>query len=564
MSGTMMLLHLGGYVALLLWGIHMVQTGITRAFGASLRRFMTLHLGSRWRAFASGLSITALMQSSTAAGMLTTSFVASGAISLVPALAVMLGANVGTTLIVQVMTFNIAAAAPIFVLIGVVAFKQARRTRARDLGRVAIGLGLIMLGLHFILETIKPVEHASAIRDVFAVLTQDPVLNIVTAAALTWAMYSSVAAVLLIMSLATAHIVTPEAALALVLGANLGNLVPQYMGTGNDVAARRLALGNLIMRGVACLIALPLLSAVAGLFAKLGVSSTAQVANFHTLYNVACAALFIGLLDPLARLCTKLLPDTAGAADPGKPKYLHAAGDRVPSVQLANAEREVLRMVDMVERMLQIFIDALRDDDRKLLAEIERMDDTVDSLHRSIKLFLTETSKQNHLDEADADRCADILAFTINLEHAGDILDKSLREIAAKKIKHKLSFSAEGFAEILEMHQRLLHDLRLSMSVFMTGDERAARTLLEEKVRIRDLERTATENHLRRLREGRMESIETSALHLDIIRDLKRIAAHLASAAYPVLDKSGMLLRSRVIMADAADDASNATAEPTA
>jgi phosphate:Na+ symporter len=220
----------------------------------------------------------------------------------------------------------------------------------------------------------------------------------------------------------------------------------------------------------------------------------------------------------------------------------------------------------MVERMLQIFIDALRDDDRKLLAEIERMDDTVDSLHRSIKLFLTETSKQNHLDEADADRCADILAFTINLEHAGDILDKSLREIAAKKIKHKLSFSAEGFAEILEMHQRLLHDLRLSMSVFMTGDERAARTLLEEKVRIRDLERTATENHLRRLREGRMESIETSALHLDIIRDLKRIAAHLASAAYPVLDKSGMLLRSRVIMADAADDASNATAaaEPTA
>jgi phosphate:Na+ symporter len=542
----------------------MVQTGITRAFGASLRRFMTLHLGSRWRAFASGLSITALMQSSTAAGMLTTSFVASGAISLVPALAVMLGANVGTTLIVQVMTFNIAAAAPIFVLIGVVAFKQARRTRARDLGRVAIGLGLIMLGLHFILETIKPVEHASAIRDVFAVLTQDPVLNIVTAAALTWAMYSSVAAVLLIMSLATAHIVTPEAALALVLGANLGNLVPQYMGTGNDVAARRLALGNLIMRGVACLIALPLLSAVAGLFAKLGLSSTAQVANFHTLYNVACAALFIGLLDPLARLCTKLLPDTAGAADPGKPKYLHAAGDRVPSVQLANAEREVLRMVDMVERMLQIFIDALRDDDRKLLAEIERMDDTVDSLHRSIKLFLTETSKQNHLDEADADRCADILAFTINLEHAGDILDKSLREIAAKKIKHKLSFSAEGFAEILEMHQRLLHDLRLSMSVFMTGDERAARTLLEEKVRIRDLERTATENHLRRLREGRMESIETSALHLDIIRDLKRIAAHLASAAYPVLDKSGMLLRSRVIMADAADDASTAAAEPTA
>jgi phosphate:Na+ symporter len=334
-------------------------------------------------------------------------------------------------------------------------------------------------------------------------------------------------------------------------------------GAGSDVGARRLAIGNLVMRGVGCLIALPLLPWIASMFAALDVSQTAQVAHFHTLYNVACAVLFIGLLDPLARLCTKLLPDTAEANDPARPRYLHSAENRVPSVKLANAEREVLRMVDMVERMMRIFLDALRNDDRKLLGEIERMDDTVDSLHRSIKLFVTETSRQNHLGEADADRCADIMAFTINLEHIGDILDKSLREIAAKKIKHKLNFSEEGFAEILEMHRRLLDDLRLAMSVFMTGDERAARALVEEKVHIRDLERAATENHLRRLREGRVESIETSALHLDIIRDLKRIAAHLASAAYPVLDKSGMLLRSRVIMSEENAPAAPA-ADPTA
>jgi phosphate:Na+ symporter len=440
MSGTMMLLHLGGYVALLLWGIHMVQTGVTRAFGASLRRFLTQQLGSRWRAFGSGLVVTALLQSSTATGMLTTGFVSGGLISLVPALAVMLGANVGTTLIVQVMTFNIAAAAPIFILIGVIAFKQARQTRTRDLGRVLIGLGLVMLGLHFILDTIKPIEHAGTVREIFAVLTREPVLNILMAAALTWAMYSSVASVLLIMSLAASNIVTPEAAMALVLGANLGNLVPQYMGAGSDVGARRLAVGNLVMRGVGCLIALPLLPWIASLAASLDISRTAQVAHFHTLYNIACAVLFIGLLDPLARLCTKLLPDTPEAADPARPRYLHSAADRAPSVRLANAEREVLRMVDMVERMMRIFLDALRNDDRKLLAEIERMDDTVDSLHRSIKLFITETSRQSHLDEADADRCADIMAFTINLEHIGDILDKSLREIAAKKIKHKLNF----------------------------------------------------------------------------------------------------------------------------
>ena len=546
MSGTMTLLQLAGFVALLLWGVHMVQTGIMRAYGADLRRFMTARLGGRYNAFFAGLGVTALMQSSTATGMLTTGFLASGFIGLVPALAVMLGANVGTTLIVQVMTFPVATVAPLFILVGVAAFKRSARTRGRDLGRAAIGLGLIMLGLHQILEVARPLEQADAMRQIFAVLTSEPTLNVVLAALLTWAMYSSVAVVLLVMSLAGAHIVTPEAGLALVLGANLGNVIPQYLSAGRDAAARRLALGNLIVRGTGCVLALLLLPAIGYALAALETAPARQMADFHTLYNVVCAIMFIGLLDPLAALCTRLLPTPREAADPAKPRYLAAAPAPVASVRLANAEREVLRMVDMVEKMLRIFLDALRNDDRKLLAEIERMDDTVDSLHQAIKLFLTEISRQNHLTETDAERCADILAFTINLEHAGDILDKSLREIAAKKIKYRLNFSDEGFAEILEMHEQLLEDLRLAMSVFMTGDERAARTLLEEKVRIRDLERAATDNHLRRLREGRVESLETSALHLDIVRDLKRIAAHLASVAYPVLDKNGLLLRSRI------------------
>jgi phosphate:Na+ symporter len=550
MSATTTLLQLAGYVALLLWGVHMMQTGIMRAFGGALRKFVAERLRNRLAAFAAGVGVTAMMQSSTAAGMLTSGFVSGGVIGLVPALAVMLGANVGTTLIVQVMTFPVAEVAPLLILAGVIAFKRNGRTRGRDLGRAAIGLGLIILALHLLVEIVRPVEHADAMREIFAALTGEPALNVVFAALLTWAMYSSVAVVLLVMSLATTQIVTPEAALALVLGANLGNVIPQWLAAGQDAPARRLALGNIIVRAAGCAVVLPFLPGIGHTLAGIEPSPARITANFHTVFNLGCAAVFIGLLDPLARLCTKLLPATRDAADPGKPRYLGNEPLLVPSVRLATAEREVLRMVDMVDTMLRIFLDALRHDDRKLLAEIERMDDTVDSLHRAIKLFLTEISRQDHLDETDARRCADILAFTINLEHAGDILDKSLREIAAKKIKYKLSFSDEGFAEILEMHERLLSDLRLAMSVFMTGDERAARTLLEGKVLIRDLERVATHNHLRRLREGRVESMETSALHLDIVRDLKRIAAHIASVAYPVLDKNGMLLRSRLAAAE--------------
>jgi phosphate:Na+ symporter len=192
-------------------------------------------------------------------------------------------------------------------------------------------------------------------------------------------------------------------------------------------------------------------------------------------------------------------------------------------------------------------LDALRSDDRNMLTQIGRMDDTLDRLHDAIKLYLTEISREEGLDEADTRRCSEILAFTINLEHIGDILDKSLRGIAAKKVKNRLSFSREGFDEIAAMHQRLLNELHLAVSVFMTGNMRAARTLLDEKVGMRDLERVATDNHLSRLREGRPESIETSAMHLDIVRDLKRISGHVASVAYPVLDQSGALRRSRLL-----------------
>ena len=546
MPATLILLHLAGYVALLLWGMHMVHSGIVRAFGGARRQVLATGLKSRWTAFLAGMGITALLQSSTATALMSTSFIAAGFMTLVPALAVTLGANVGTTLIVQVLTFNVAAVAPVFVLAGVIAFNRGGKTRTRDLGRVGIGIGLVLLALHLIIATIEPVEKAQALRELFALLAGDPVIDVAIAALLTWAAYSSVAVVLLIMTLAAQQIVPPAAALALVLGANLGNVIPQYLAAGANVEARRLALGNLIVRGTGCLIAIPLLPWMTQAVGALEASPARQVADFHTLFNLALALVFIGLLDPLARLCTRLMPSAPAGDDPGRPRYINAAVLGTPNLALADAAREVLRMVDIIQAMLRMFLEAIQKDDRKLLGRLAALDDTVDRLHNAVKLHLTAISREDGLSEADAKRCSDILAFTINLEHIGDILDKSLREIAAKKIKQRLRFSEEGLQEIAQMHQRLLDNLHLATSVFMLGDNQSARALLTEKDRMRDLEQQATDNHLRRLREGRAQSIETSSLHIDIARDLKRIAAHIASVAYPILEQSGSLRRTRL------------------
>ncbi|MFT4080765.1 Na/Pi cotransporter family protein [Rhodomicrobium sp.] len=547
MAGTKLLLMLGGYVAMLLWGLHMVQTGVSRGFGGTLRHLLRTALDTRWKAFLCGTAVTALLQSSTATAFMLAGFLSAGYVDLPLALAAILGANVGTTLIVQVLTFDISAVIPVLLLGGLVAFKRAGLSRTRDMGRIAIGLGLMLLSLRLIAEALHPVEQAEPLRVLFSSLASDPVLTFLIGAALTWAAHSSVASVLFVMSLAATSVLPMSAALAFVLGANFGNTIPQLIATSGDPASRQLALGNVLVRSLGCVAALPFLPGIAvWLDGNLGAPAE-EVAAFHMLFNVAVAILFLPLTPPLAALCKRLSPKVP-AKKAGAPLYISlSTPPALSSIALADAARETLRMADTVELMLRNLKLAIGMNDRKLLAEIETLDDTVDALHNAIKLYLIEIGNEEGLADEDRRRCWEILDFVINLEHAGDILDKSLREIAAKKIKHRLSFSEEGQAEIDEMLDRVIADLRLALGVFMNGDERRARELVDEKVYLRDFERRLIESHLKRLQIGRAESLETSALHLDIARDLKRIASHFVSVAYPILEEKGALLRTRLI-----------------
>src|SRR6201990_2763724 len=263
--GSLVLLDLMGGVALLLWGLHMVHSGILRAFGPDLRRLLAKALGNRFAAFAAGIGLTAILQSSTATALITSSFTAEGLVGLVPALAIMLGANVGTALIVQILSFNIAAAAPVLFILGLVAFRGGARSRIKDLGRGSIGLGLMLLALHVLLDTLAPAENAPGVRVFMSAITGDPVLCVVIGAAVTWAVHSSVASVLLIMSLAYAQFISPYAALALVPGANIGSAInPVFEGARRDnPASYRLPVGNLINRLLGILILVPFLRPIA-------------------------------------------------------------------------------------------------------------------------------------------------------------------------------------------------------------------------------------------------------------------------------------------------------------
>ena len=540
--GSLVLLDLMGGVALLLWGLHMVRSGILRAFGPDLRRFLAGALNNRFSAFAAGIGLTALLQSSTATALITSSFTAEGLVSLVPALAIMLGANVGTTLIVQILSFNLAAVAPVLFILGLVAFRSGARSRIKDVGRVSIGLGLMLLALHILLDTLSPAENAPGMRVFMNAITGDPVLCIVIGAVVTWAAHSSVASVLLIMSLAYAHFISPPAALALVLGANLGSAInPVFEGAHRDnPASYRLPVGNLINRLIGVMLVAPFLRPIAGILLSWQPDLAKMTAGFHIAFNVATAIIFIGMLDALAALLKKLLPDRLREADPSRPRYLDESALETPSLALADAARETLHMGDLVEVMLRKVMAAIMTNDRSLVDEVSRMDNSVDNLDEAIKLYVTKLTRGS-LDEREGQRAMEIISFAINLEHMGDIIDKNLSELATKKIKRRFQFSPEGAEELSAFHKRTMDSLRIAFGVFMSGDINEARKLIAEKALLRNAELAATERHLDRLREGRPETIETTSLHLDVLRDLRRIHSHICSVAYPVLDAAGEL-----------------------
>jgi len=538
MNGTLILLDIAGYVALLLWGTHMVTSGVLRGYGSALRRWLGRYLSHRPAAFCFGMGLTALLQSSTATGMMATSFAASGFLGLAPGLAVMLGANVGSTLVVQLLSFDIALVAPVLVLAGFVVHRRSDDARYENIGRVAIGLGLMLLALHLLVLSLAPVENASALHGVLQSLASQPVLAVLVAAVLTWACHSSVAVVLLIVSLATAGVVDAQGALALALGANIGGTLPALFDAHGNVA-KRLPLGNTLVRLFGCLICLPLLHPLMQLLAPLGNSPARMAVNFHTAFNLALALIFIVPVESLSRLLIRVLPEPPRPADAGVPQYLDEGALDSANVALANAARESMRMADMVENMLKGLVEVFGKDDRQRAAAISRMDSTLDRLGVAIREYLAGLGGEA-LNEEDTERTQEILTFVINIEHIGDITANNLMEFAAKKAQRGQDFSADDIQDLALMHGHVMESLRLGMTVFLRSDLRAAQKLFARKEVLWRLENEISERHIRALRERRDEG-GAGDVYLRILRDLKRIHSHLAALAYPVLEHAGLL-----------------------
>ena len=543
------LLNLLAAIALLVWGTQLVRTGILRVFGASLRQILTSSLNNRFTAALAGVGVTAVVQSSTATALIVAAFVGQGVVALPAALAVMLGADIGTSPMAVLFSSDLSLLSPLFIFVGVVLFVARQSSNVGRVGRILIGLGLMLLALQLVTVSTGVLTQSVAVKAVLTSLNSDLLLEMTMGAVLVVLSYSSLAIVLLTATLAASGVIPLDVALGLTLGANLGSgLLAMLTTARSDVAVRQVPLGNFIFKALGVLAAAPLLGAWLHYVRPFLGDPASVVVLFHLCFNLATGAVFIGLTARVAQWANTLLPrpeERAGAANGGRPQHLDPSALTTPSLAISCAAREALHQADVVETMLRGALTVIRDGDLELSAQLRALDDQVDGIYSAIKYYLTKISREA-LGEEESRRWTDIISFTINMEHIGDIIERILIDIEDKKIKPGRRFSEAGMAEICELHARLLDNLRLSMSVFLNGNVRDAQKLLEEKARFRDLERDYASAHLQRLSDNTVQSIETSSLHIDLISELKRINSHICSIAYPILDSAGALAPNRL------------------
>ena len=540
------LLNLLAAVALLIWGTHLVRTGILRVFGANLRQLISRSVSTRLTAVLSGIGVTALVQSSTATALIVSSFVGQGLVGLPAALAVMLGADVGTSVMAVVFAMDLSWLSPLFIFIGVVLFISRQDTTVGRVGRVLIGLGLMLLALRLITDSTMVLMQSPTVRTLLEALTSDLLLELFTGAVLAVVSYSSLATVLLTATLAGSGGIPVEVALGLVLGANLGSGLLAVLTTlKSNVQTRQVPLGNLVFKIVGVLIMMPLVGLWLRHVRPFVPDAATLVVLFHLAFNTVVGLACIGLTGTVARLVQRLLPHEEAPTAGARPQHLDPSALATPSLAISCAAREALHQADVVESMLLGLQKVIRTDDLKLAQDLRKLDDQVDDLYSAIKYYMTKISREA-LDEREGRRWADIISFTINMEQIGDIIERVLIDIEDKKIKKGRQFSDAGMEEINELHARLVDNLRLAMSVFLNGNVRDAQKLLEEKVRFRDLEHAYSATHLARLSDNTVQSIETSSLHIDLISELKRINSLLCSVAYPILESAGALAPSRL------------------
>lgn len=541
------LIHIAGAAALLIWAVRLVRTGVERGFAAPMRIWLRHSAKNRLLAAGTGMVAAVLLQSSTAVAVLVSNFVSKGGLATATGLAILLGADVGSALVTQLLMVRQPILIPLLLLVGVVVFLRGAGGGTRQLGRIMIGLALIFVSLDMIRVATEPMIANPGTQAVMAYLGRDLLTAFVIGAIFAWGVHSSVAAVLLFVTLAGQAILPASAAAAMILGANLGGgLIAFFLTYTAPLPARRMVMANLILRGGGAVLAVLWIAATPHLLDSLGATPARQAINLHLIFNLALVVVALPFVGPMTVMLSRLMVatpsadatlDAVSALDP-------ALLDR-PQRAIDCAARELLGMGQKIEGML-IAVEPLYDKWSGPAADmITRQDKAIKKMHLDIKLYLARLG-QKGMDEDLSRRSMELASISSSLDSASDAIARIMLELAKRLHEQNVQFSSQGREEIRDFTDRVQGNVQLALNVMMNQNPGEARELVAAKEKVRKVEQRLQRSHIGRLREGRTESIETSNIHQETLRALKQINTAFSMVGHPILLKSGDLLKSRL------------------
>jgi phosphate:Na+ symporter len=532
----MIIISLFGGLLLLLYGIKLLNDGLQNAAGSKIRSILRSLTSNRFSAVGGGAFLTGLIQSSSATSVMLVGFVSAGLMTFRQTLAVILGADIGATLTVQLIAFHVYDYSVLLIGIGLLFTLFAKKMFYRNVGQGVLGFGFVFLSLKIMIDAMAPLQGNDLFRQVFIALSTMPIVGIALSAVVTALIHSSAATMGIAIALAKSGFIPLDTAIHIVLGANIGTCATALIASmRSPIEARRVAWAHVFFKLFGVLIFLPFLGPFRAMVIASTPDLTRQIANAHTFFNIIIAACFLPLIGPFAKLVGMLVPEKEEEKKFG-PLYLddHVLG--TPSLALGQATREALRASDIVREMLADVIKVFQSDDPALITAVKNKDNLVDLLDRHIRLYLTRLSS-SHLTESQSRRNIAVLETSRNLENIGDIIDRNLMPLAVKRISKGITFSQEGLDEIVSFHKRVLENFDAAVSAFTSNDRDLADRVLRNKEELGIMERELVQAHLDRLRKGLRESIETSHVHLDLIGNLARINSLVTHIIYPIVEE---------------------------
>ncbi|NLM51702.1 MAG: Na/Pi cotransporter family protein [Firmicutes bacterium] len=526
-----LLIQLIGGLGLFLFGMQLMASGMQKAAGSRLRRILEVLTTKPLIAVLTGLVATVLVQSSSTTTVMLVGFVNAGLMSLKQAVGTIMGANIGTTVTAQIVSFKVTKF--IFPAIAIGAFLNffGQRKTYKYIGQAVLGFGILFLGMNVMSESMKPLSESPVFLNLMVQFGENPLLGVLIGAVFTGIIQSSSATTGVVIAMTTQNILPLPAAMAIILGSNIGTCITAMLASiGTSLYARRAAVAHLLFNVGGVVLALIFFKPFLSLVLMTADTVARQAANAHTFFNVFNTIIFLPFINVFVRAITWLVPGEDVVIEMG-PKYLDRRILLTPDVALGGVRQECLRMANLTREMVNEAMQVFLKDERKLIQHVAQKEDLVDSLEKDITIYLADLA-QHSLTKKQSSEVSALMHAVNDLERIGDHAE-NIVNLAESKIEDRLPFSQQAMAELQEMYTKVDQMIANAITAFANNDLALAKQVIDEDDEVDTMEEELRKSHVTRINE-KICFPPSGVIFLDVISNLERIADHATNFAQVV------------------------------